>query len=289
MAVVTRLALLAVGVALMILAAAADTPRQEAVDDPAAIIATLTSGDPGPLHQLGFTATNVTAWSAQQELDALSRDGLRGIVWTGAWQRESCRFEMTDRDIRRWLRPIRDHPALYAVQLSDEPRQGPVAGGCPNAVTEHRARRRLIERLVPSAVTLVTLDTSQTEQYRAWREAADVHALVVYPCTIDEGCQSGKIASEVDAARAAGVDELIGVVQTFGNEWAKMPSPKELDHIMNEWIAAGVHRYIYYAYSGHEPQRIDNTPAVRRRVHEWNRRLLDARHDDRDARVTDAR
>jgi hypothetical protein len=249
------------------------TPATDSASHPGPFVGAVIGGDPGPLREFGFTGVNVTAWSAADDLDVLEQNGLHGILWTGGWQRASCQFETDDTDVRRWVRSVRDHAALYAIQLSDEPRQGSVPRGCPNAIDAHRARHQLVRELAPDAPTLITLDTTQTEHYAAWRGSADLFALVVYPCTVADGCESGRITSEVAAARDAGLDELIGVVQAFGNDWAKMPSPDEIDDIMQEWTGAGISRVIYYAYSGHEPHRIDNTPAVHQRIREWNRRL----------------
>jgi len=231
------------------------------------------SGDPRALRGFGFSGTNIAAWSAPHDLDVIEDDGMRGILWTGGWLRSSCTFEMSDASVAYWVRAVRDHPALYAIQLSDEPRAGSGHDGCSNAIAAHEARRRLIERTAPGVSTLVTLDTSQTRHYAAWRGAADIVGLVVYPCTRQDGCRRGGIAAEVAAARAAGLDRIMGVVQAFGNDWAKMPSATELDRIMTEWHDADVDRYMYYAFSGHEPQRIDNTPAVHERIRAWNHRI----------------
>lgn len=223
-------------------------------------------GDLDALQDFGFTATHAAAWS-QAEFDALADRGMHGIAWTGAWLRSSCRFELPDRKVKRWLERIRDHPALYAVQLSDEPRQAPSEEGCSNAVSAHKARRELIARSAPGVPTFITLDATQTEHLRAWKGAADLYGLVLYPCTFDDRtCDYSLISSEVKVATRAGLTNLVGVVQTFGNRWARMPSPRELDRMLATWRAADVDRFYYYAFSGYEPQGIENTAAIHQAV-----------------------
>jgi hypothetical protein len=129
---------------------------------------------------------------------------------------------------------------VLAYQVDDEPH----VAECPQAPAQIAARTARIHALDPRHPVLVS--HYREEEFRSLRGAADILAVVSYPCSWLRGCVYSKITAKVAAARRAGWTRLWGMPQAAGDEYYRMPTPREERRILATWKAAGVRdRYTY--------------------------------------------
>ena len=68
-----------------------------------------------------------------------------------------------------------------------------------------------------------------------------------YPCSIENGCDYSKIDKQAAEADRLGV-RYWGVIQAFGDDWYKMPTPEELHQQFVHWRATDMEGYLVFAW-----------------------------------------
>jgi hypothetical protein len=202
----------------------------------------------------GFNAVTVNPYAA--DLNAIAAHGLRGIVWLQGYDNGACAFAKPDSWVRDKIVAIRDHPAVAAYHLDDEPK----STECPGAPAQIAARSALVKSLDPGSLTLIT--HYRDHEFAAFAGAADVLGIVSYPCSFKSGCRFDKITDYAQAARAGGWERLWAVPQVFGNDYYRMPTPSELQTILTTWDNAGVEGSLAYTWDKTEPDTLSIHPEL---------------------------
>ncbi len=218
---------------------------------------------------------NLLDVSSKEEADTLPR-GTRGLVWVGDYDNSTCRWEVSDAELRRRLAGMAADARIAGFYISDEP--DPYA--CPSAPAQHRARSALIHSLVPRAFTFMVVDSNsgaQTlSQMRLWGNATDYVGLDPYPCRVGAPCDYGWITSVIRAADRAGL-RYFGVVQAFAGEAWRWPTPAEERHMLAQWSASHEAGYMTFAWrwGGHD---LASRPALLAVLERFNRTAAHAGH-----------
>jgi hypothetical protein len=213
-----------------------------------------TASDKAVVAGVGFNAVTVNPYKT--DLDAIAARGLRGIVWLGGYDNTLCQFSKNDTWIRDKVGAIRNHPAVIAYHIDDEPH----GTECPAAPSQIRARSALVKSIDPDAVTVLT--HYRDYEFARFAGSADVLGIVSYPCSWTGGCKLTKITDKVKAARAAGWTRLWGLPQTFGDEYYRMPSPAEFASILSTWDSAGVGGMFTYTWDKTDPDTLSLHPEL---------------------------
>jgi len=201
------------------------------------------------LTSLGFNT--VTTGPFRAELDKLQAQGMKAVIWLGAYGRGSaapCQFERDDNWIRSVVPAIAGHPAIAAYQVTDEPNYHE----CPNSPQQMKARSDLIKSLDPSASTYLvvsTWDGVEGYPYQYFAGTTDIMGLDVYPCTRDYGCRFDKIDDAITQAAKDGVTRYWAVMQGFEDSWYRMPTAAELGTQFKRWSASGMEGYFLYHWN----------------------------------------
>jgi hypothetical protein len=188
----------------------------------------------------------VTAPPDVATLDRLQAEGMRAIVWLGAYDRavsDPCAFERDDGWIRRRIGAAAGHPAIAAYQITDEP-DGSL-GECPEVVAQVRARAELVASIDSSAPTYLTISKSGYT-YERWAPLVDILGLVIYPVSI-RGYNPDMIPTAIAKAEADGVRRYWAVVQDFGTpNWYVVPTPEQLQRQFDQWRGSPLEGYVIY-------------------------------------------
>ncbi len=202
----------------------------------------------------GFNAVTLNPYVA--DLNAIRSRGLRGIVWLGGYDNDSCAFNKPDDWIRRKLKAIKRHSAVVAYQIDDEPK----STECPSAPSQIAARSKLVKSLDPGTLTVIT--HFRSSEFRDFANATDVLGVVSYPCSHEYGCRYWKIRADVRAARAGGWKRLWAVPQAFGDDYYRVPRPRELRRILSIWDRAGVEGSLAYEWDKNSPDALNVHPEL---------------------------
>ena len=254
-----RLALIAAGVALVLPLLASSgyssnppcTATCLAPSAPHGSYSTGAGAWPG-MHNLRFGFGISSAY--RSELDVAKANGMTAMVYIGGYNKTTCQFGRDDAWVRSHIAAILGHPAIRFYYIADEPH----ISTCPNAPAQIRARSDLVHSLDPGKPTVVAI--SQPSEYSAFAGTTDVMALVVYPCnkTI-QGCNWSRIPSSAAQAQAAGVAHYWGVVQSFGDDYYKIPTAAEQRTLLAQWHAT--HAEGFWAYTWNccgDPETLEN-------------------------------
>lgn len=188
---------------------------------------------------LGFTAMDAGPYPDQ--LRALRRRGLTGVVWLGPYSNDTCSFEHSDAWVRRHVSAVAGSPAIAAYFIDDEPD----GVKCPHAPEQFRARSALVKRIDPRPPTLMV--TYHVDQLQLFAHTVDVIGLDHYPCSIQHGCDYSKIVAEAAEADRLGI-RYWGVIQAYGDEWYKLPTPEELHMQFSFWRSTRMEGYLVFAW-----------------------------------------
>lgn len=186
----------------------------------------------------------------RQLLDPLAAQGLKGIVWLGAWKNApACNFERDDATIRSQVVPIAGHPAILAYYLGDEPR----VTECPNAPAMFRQRSELIHSLDPGSLTFTVIQAYEngvSHDYAPWRDVVDVVGFDVYPCSrASSTCRLGDIDSAITDIQNAGVSPYWAVIQDFQDCYYRLPTPAELRGQFDHWARSAMSGYLVFSWN----------------------------------------
>jgi len=196
------------------------------------------------IASLGFNAVSVEPW--RDRLDYLRSTGLKGLVWLEGYDNVTCSFVKSDSWVTDRVLDVRDHPAVAAYEIDNEPH----AYACPTAPDQIKKRVSLVRTLEApyKAILYITL----SRDFSAFSHVGvDLIRISAYPCSYADGCVMQKIASKVQAAKAAGFSRIWGGSQTAGDTYYRPPTPAELAQIQQTWRGAGAEGYVAWAWDGH--------------------------------------
>lgn len=202
------------------------------------------------------------------DFDELAARDLRGFVWLGGYSNVSCSFREDDTWIRKHVSAIADSPGVGAYFIDDEPD----AAKCPRAPAQMKARSDLVKSIDPGPPTFLV--TYKIDQFELFAPTVDVLGLDVYPCSIEGGCDYTKIDVQAAAAERLGV-RYWGVIQAFGDDWYKLPTPDELHRQFMHWRATKMEGYLVFAWrhpDGMHSLGLVNDPELQEQIAEENAR-----------------
>jgi hypothetical protein len=190
---------------------------------------------------LGFNFIDSDAFD---DFGKLARRGLRGFVWLGGYSNVTCSFREGDDWIRQNVSAIAGNPGVGAYFIDDEPD----AARCPRAPAQMKARSDLVKSIDPGPPTFLV--TYRIDQIRLFAGTVDVLGLDGYPCSIAHGCDFSKIDRQAAIADRLGI-RYWGVIQAFGDNWYKLPTPDELHQQFVHWWGTKMEGYLVFAW--HHP------------------------------------
>jgi hypothetical protein len=246
----TRIVLALSTLFLGVSAPAAQAPSPPVVD---AVFASSASSK-APIAGAGFNAVTVNPYVA--DLNAIAAHGLGGIVWLQGYDNGSCRFAKADSWVREKIKAIKNHAAVVAYHIDDEPK----STDCPGAPAQVAGRSALVKSLDPGSLTLIT--HYRDYEFDDFAGTVDVLGVVSYPCSIKSGCRYEKITQDVQSARNAGWQRLWAVPQVFGNDYYRVPTPSELETILATWDDAGVEGSLAYTWDKTDPDTLSMHPEL---------------------------
>jgi hypothetical protein len=204
------------------------------------------------IRSIGFNA--ITTNTTLADLDRAQAAGLKALVWLGGFENEPvCEWRHTDAWVTQEVNKIKAHPAVIGYQIDNEPH----AAECPGAPAKLRDRAALVRSLDPNPAHVTMMALYRTEEFDDYvingRPVTDVIRVGIYPCNINTGCQPERITTKVGVARAAGWTRLWGSPQAFGDEYYRLPSPAELQAILDTWHANGIDDLFAYTWDISDP------------------------------------
>jgi hypothetical protein len=209
--------------------------------------------DLGRQPTLGFNF--IDTGPGRDQVRAIAARGLKPFVWLGGYSNTNCEFNESDDWVRSHVRAIagtrrgrrgpgrrvRRAPLVGAYFIDDEPS----AVECPTAPAQIKARSRLVKSIDPRPPTFIV--SNHVEQFALFAGTVDVLGLDHYPCSIRHGCVYSKIDKQAAVADRLGV-RYWGVIQAFGDEWYKVPTPQELHRQFVHWRTTNMEGYLVYAW-----------------------------------------
>jgi hypothetical protein len=180
--------------------------------------------------------------------------GVRAMVWLG----QKCPTPIDDA-FRTRVRALAANPKVYGYYLSDEPH----ISSCPRGPAALRSRADYIRNITGGRQKsfVVLEDRPDMRAFRPYVTHVNLVGIDPYPCSIANGCVLSKINSRVNAALAVGIPraKLVPVYQAFGQSlsseerYYKLPSPAQLQAIIDRWHKLLPTPQLDYAYSwGHQ-------------------------------------
>jgi hypothetical protein len=217
-------------------------------------IYTTTGADYSRIAELGFRIVIVDP--AKAALDDIHAHGLTAMIFLGGYDSDACAFGWTDAEVSQRVKPIRDHPASGMYYIADEPHTN-----CPNVVQQIRGRNQLVKTIDPTATTAIA--ENRHESFAPLANTTDVMIISVYPCSRPRGCVLSKIDAAMSAIRAAKVEHPWAAPQSFGDEYYRVPTPEELQAIVDRWRAAGAEGFFTYTWNCcGDPETLANHPEL---------------------------
>lgn len=167
-------------------------------------------------------------------IDALP-SGMRALVWIGDYSHDTCSFSRSDPDVRAAVSGVANDPKVAGFYIEDEADYAlPADGGhCPDVVAQVTARAALVHGLAPSKFTYQVV--SDPNNYAAFAHATDVMGVTGFPCQVGSGCDWNMIPSRIAALDAAHVAHYWAVLDAFGAEQWRWPTPAELTRMIWQW------------------------------------------------------
>jgi hypothetical protein len=218
-------------------------------------IYTTAGADYARIADLGFRT--VIANPAKAALDEIRAYRLTAMIYLGGYDSSTCTFGWSDAIVSTRVTAVRDHPASVMYYIADEPH----AAGCADVVRQIRGRAQLVKRLDPTASTAISED--RPSDVTALANTTDVMILSTYPCSHPNGCVLSKIDAAAATARAANVKHPWGAPQSFGDDYYRMPSPDELQTVIDRWRTDGAQGFFTYTWNCcGDPETLANHPEL---------------------------
>ena len=218
-------------------------------------IYTTSGADYVQIADLGFHT--VIANPSKQALEEVRAHGLTAMIYLGGYDNGRCAFGWSDATVTTRVAAIKDHPASAMYYLADEPH----TATCPGAVQQIRARSGLVRSIDSTASTAIA--ENRSVDIAAFANATDVMILSTYPCSHVSGCVLSKIDTALSAARAANVQRPWAAPQSFGDDYYRVPTPDELQAIIDRWKAGGVEGFFTYTWNCcGDPETLANHPEL---------------------------
>jgi hypothetical protein len=198
------------------------------------------------IARLGFN------WIDSGPAQAMELTGnLKAPVWLGGYSNATCTFYEPDSWVREKVKTLLGSRHVGAYWVDDEPD----AALCPSAPAQMKARTDLIHSLDPAGKTFIVI--YKNEQFPLWKGTVDFIGIDKYPCNVKlNGCDYSGIDEAAALADSLGMP-YIGVIQAFGDDYYKMPTPAEIHTEFAHWRATKMMGYLIYAW--HWPR---NNPAL---------------------------
>ena len=204
---------------------------------------------------LGFRT--VLANPTRAQLDQIHAYGLTAMLYLGGYDSTTCTFGWSDDTVSERVNAVKDHPASVMYYVADEPH----TANCPDAVKQIRARALLVKSIDPTASTAIA--ENRGSDVTAFANATDVMILSTYPCSYQSGCVLSKIDTALNTARDANVKHPWGAPQSFGDDYYRVPTPDELQAIIDRWKAGGVQGFFTYTWNCcGDPETLANHPEL---------------------------
>jgi hypothetical protein len=188
---------------------------------------------------LGFNFIDSGPWADQ--MDVLAAQGVKGFVWLGGYSNDTCTFNESDEWVSSHVAAVAGHPGLGAYFVDDEPD----AAKCPDAPAQMKARSQLVKSIDPGPPTFLV--TYKIDQFKLFAGTVDILGLDTYPCSIENGCEYAKIDQQAAEADRLGI-RYWGVIQAWGDDWYKLPTPDELHQEFEHWRATNMEGYLVFAW-----------------------------------------
>jgi hypothetical protein len=218
-------------------------------------IYTTTGADYKRIADLGFRT--VIANPSLSALDEVRAHGLTAMIYLGGYDSGTCTFGWPDATVATRVTAIRNHPASVMYYIADEPH----TATCPDAAQQIRARADLVKSIDPTASTAIA--ENRAADVAAFANTTDVMILSAYPCSHPRGCILSKIDDALTAARTANVRHPWAAPQSFGDDYYRVPSPDELQAIIDRWKAGGVQGFFTYTWNCcGDPETLANHPEL---------------------------
>jgi hypothetical protein len=218
-------------------------------------IYTTTGADYARIADLGFRTVIVNPTKAQ--LDQIQAYGLTAMLYLGGYNSATCTFGWSDDTIRARVTAIKDHPASTMYYIADEPH----TATCSDAVQQIRSRSQLVKSIDPTAATAIA--ENRQSDVTAFANSTDVMILSTYPCSHVNGCVMSKIDAAVSTARAANVKHPWAAPQSFGDDYYRVPTPEELQALIDRWKADGAQGFFTYTWNCcGDPETLANHPEL---------------------------
>jgi hypothetical protein len=217
-------------------------------------IYTTTGADYARIAELGFRTVIVNPTT--EALDEIHSHGLTAMIYLGGYDRDACTFGWSDAKVLQRVQLVKDHAASGMYYIADEPH-----ADCPNVAQQIRGRNQLVKNIDPTALTAIA--ENRTGAFTKLANTTDVMILSVYPCSHPRGCVLSKIDAAMNAVRAAKVEHPWASPQSFGDEYYRVPSPAELQAIIDRWQTDGVEGFFTYTWNCcGDPETLANHPEL---------------------------
>ncbi len=195
-------------------------------------------------------------------LDEVQQAGMRAFIWLGGWSNDTCRFDYDDNKVRALVTRVAGHPALAFYYIGDEPS----AGYCPRGPAAFRARTALVhgvDRKTPTFTVISAWDEQLQEEfpYGHWVGTTDILGLDIYPCARDWDCDYDSIDGAIAQAQRLRLPRYYAVLQAFGDDFYRMPTPAELHEQFRHWGASRMEGYLVFSWD-YGDQNLGRTPDV---------------------------
>jgi hypothetical protein len=194
-------------------------------------------------HEAAIGLNYIDSGPYRDQMDALARRGLKGFIWLGGYSNDTCSFRRSESWVRSHVEDIAGHSAVGAYFVDDEPN----AASCPNAPAQMEARSDLLKSIDPGATTFIVV--YRVEQLKLFAGATDVIGLDDYPCKLKlHGCDYSVIEEQADEADRLGI-RYWGVIQAWGDDYYKLPTPAELREQFVQWRGTNMEGYLVFAWN----------------------------------------
>lgn len=193
-------------------------------------------------------------------LSALQSRGLMAMVWLGDWDKQGCRWDVSDERLAGLIASLKSSTAIFAYYLADEP----LLSSCPNAPADFQRRTRLVHQLDPGSRTFTLIQDwdDGPMDYRRWKGSVDILGFDVYPCSfrnaadfaarpkVRQPCDlNGVLRADIERINRAGITGYLAVLQAFQDCYYELPTPTDLRAQMQEWQLRARHLMGYLVFS----------------------------------------